>query len=253
GQGSAALGADAQKAVNDYRTYLETETDRLVGSTRAFANAVIAGQIDRAKALYPRARTHYESIEPLAEAFGDLGPEIDARVNDVDPGTEWTGFHRIEKALWQDGSTAGMAPVARKLVADVERLQGLVKAVDLQPARIANGASELLDEVSRSKITGEEDRYSDTDLWDFEANVLGSYEAFRVLQPIVARTDPATVAEIRGRFDDVQQALAKYRQGGGYVSYTTLSKEDVRGLAQAVDALAEPLSTVGAMVVNAQA
>ena len=146
-----------------------------------------------------------------------------------------------------------MAPIARKLVADVERLQGLVKTVDLQPAQIAGGASELLDEVSRSKMTGEEDRYSHTDLWDFEANVQGSFEAFKVLQSMVARTDPAAVTTIQSRFKDVQQALAKYRAGDGYVSYTTLTKEDVRSLAQAVDALAEPMSEVGAMVVNAGA
>src|SRR5262249_52018545 len=173
---------------------------------------------------------------------------------DVDPGTEWTGFHRIEKALWQDGSTAGMAPVARKLVADVERLRGLVKTVDLQPAQIANGASELLDEVSRSKITGEEDRYSHTDLWDFEANVQGSFEAFRVLQTMVARTDPSVVTEIRARLREVQRALERYHTGGGgFVSYTSLGPGDLRPLTQAVDALAEPMSTIGATVVNAGA
>jgi iron uptake system component EfeO len=252
GQGSAALGTDAAKAVGDYRAYLETQTDRLVTSTRAFAAAVVAGDVARAKALYPEARVPYESIEPVAESFGDLDAEIDARVDDVDPGTEWTGFHRIERALWSDGSTDGMGPVARKLVADVEQLQGLVKKVDLQPAQIANGASELLDEVSRSKITGEEDRYSHTDLSDFEANVQGSFEAFRVLQTMVARTDPSVVTEIQSRFRDVQRALGKYRTNdGGFVSYTSLGTGDLRSLAQAVDALAEPMSTIGAMVVNA--
>jgi iron uptake system component EfeO len=253
GRGSAALGADAAKAVRDYRAYLESQTDRLVGSTKRFAAAVAAGRIVRAKALFAPARMSYERIEPVAESFGDLDPEIDARENDVEPGTEWTGFHRIEKALWVDGSTGGMSQVARKLVADVEKLQALVKTVDLQPAQIANGASELLDEVSNSKVTGEEDRYSHTDLWDFQANVDGSLEAFRVLQPIVVRTNPSIVATIGSRFRGVQQALAKYRTGDGYVSYTTLTEQDVRSLAQAVDALAEPMSEVGAMVVSSGA
>jgi iron uptake system component EfeO len=252
-QGSAALGAEAAKAVGDYRTYLESETDHLVASTKQFAAAVVAGKVARAKALFAPARTSYERIEPVAESFGDLDPEIDARENDVEPGAEWTGFHRIEKALWVDGSTAGMTPVARKLVADVERLQALVKKVDLQPAQIANGASELLDEVSTSKVTGEEDRYSHTDLWDFQANVDGSFEAFKVLREIVSQTNPSVVATIQSRFQDVQELLAKYREGDGYVSYTSLTKEDVRSLAQAVDALAEPMSVVGAMVVNSGA
>jgi iron uptake system component EfeO len=251
--GGPDLSAEATTAVADYRTFLERETDQLVPATKRFAAAVIAGRIDQAKDLFPRARTHYEAIEPVAESFGDLDPEIDARANDVATGTTWTGFHRIEKALWVDGSTAGMAPIARKLVADVTKLQTLVKTVDLQPAQIANGASELLDEVSTSKITGEEDRYSHTDLWDFEANVKGSLEAFTVLRALATRSDPTVVADIDARFQQVQDALDRYRQGEGFVSYTDLTKQDVRSLAQAVDSLAEPLSQVGALVVNAGA
>jgi iron uptake system component EfeO len=144
-----------------------------------------------------------------------------------------------------------MTPVARKLVADVNKLQNLVKTVDLQPAQIANGASELLDEVATSKVTGEEDRYSHTDLWDFHANVQGSLQAFTVLRPLAVRSDPVVVADIEERFRDVQETLDRHREGEGFVSYTTLTKQDVRALAQAVDALAEPLSQVGALVVNA--
>ena len=132
----------------------------------------MAGDIAEAKDLFAYAREPYERIEPIAEAFGDLDPAIDAREGDV-PEAKWTGFHRIEKALWVDEDLTGMAPVAKKLVADVRLLQELTRQVDLEPAQVANGASELLGEVANSKITGEEDRYSHTDLWDFEANVEG--------------------------------------------------------------------------------
>jgi iron uptake system component EfeO len=139
------------------------------------------------------------------------------------------------------------------VVADVTKLRALVKTVQLEPAQIANGASELLDEVSTSKITGEEDRYSHTDLWDFEANVKGSLEAFTVLKTLANRSDPTVVADIEHRFQTVQDTLDQYREGDGFVSYTALTKEDVRALAQAVDSLAEPLSQVGALVVNSGA
>ena len=55
----------------------------------------------------------------------------------------------------------------------------------LEAAQIANGANELLGEVSASKITGEEERYSHTDLVDFEANVDGSKVAFESVRPIL--------------------------------------------------------------------
>jgi iron uptake system component EfeO len=244
------LSAEANRAVADYRAFLERQTDQLVPATKRFAAAVVAGDVARARSLFPHARTSYEAIEPVAESFGDLDPQIDARENDVAEGDEWTGFHRIEKALWVDESTDGMTPIARKLVADVTRLRALVKTVQLQPAQIANGASELLDEVSTSKITGEEDRYSHTDLWDFEANVKGSLEAFTVLKTLANRSDPTVVNDIEHRFQIVQDTLDQYREGDSFVSYATLTKQDVRTLAQVVDSLAEPLSQVGALVVN---
>jgi iron uptake system component EfeO len=247
------LSAEANRAVADYRAFLERQTGQLVPATKRFAAAVVAGDVARAKSLFPHARTPYEAIEPVAESFGDLDPQIDARENDVAEGDEWTGFHRIEKALWVNESTAGMTQIARKLVADVTKLRALVKTVQLQPAQIANGASELLDEVSTSKITGEEDRYSHTDLWDFEANVNGSLEAFTVLKTLANRSDPTVVADIEHRFQTVQDTLDRYREGDGFVSYTTLTKQDVRTLAQVVDSLAEPLSQVGALVVNSGA
>ena len=125
----------------------------------------------------------------MAESFGDLDPRIDARENDV-PKKEWSGFHVIEKALWEEDTAKGMAPVAEQLQADVEELEQKVKSVDLQAVQIANGANELLGEVSASKITGEEERYSHIDLVDFEANVEGAEAAFESVEPIVSEERP---------------------------------------------------------------
>jgi iron uptake system component EfeO len=41
-----------------------------------------------------------------------------------------------------------------------------------------------------------------------------------------------------------------YRQGEGFASYTELSKADTRKLAQQIDALAEELSQVPALIVG---
>jgi iron uptake system component EfeO len=245
---AAAAPADAQLAAATvgYTSYVEGQARVLQTRTRAFAAAVKAGDLARAKALFAAARAPYESIEPVAESFGDLDPEIDARVNDVAKGQPWTGFHRIEQGLFARGSTRGLAPYADKLVADVDRLAVKVKGLRYQPDELANGANSLLDEVSKSKITGEEDRYSHTDLSDFEANVLGSQTAFGLLAPAVRQHDPALAATIGRRFADVLDALAQYRRGTGFVSYATVDQAARRRLSQLVDALAEPLSQVAA-------
>jgi iron uptake system EfeUOB component EfeO/EfeM len=87
-------------------------------------------------------------------------------------------LHKVEQALWVRNTTAGMAPVARKLLSDVTDLRAKVRTVELDAAQIANGANELLGEVSKSKITGEEERYSRIDLVDFKANLEGARAAF---------------------------------------------------------------------------
>jgi iron uptake system EfeUOB component EfeO/EfeM len=245
------VAADAAQtaAVNEYREFLEDQTEQLVARTRTFAGSVKDGDVTRAKDLYAPARVPYERIEPVAESFGSLDPAIDARAGDV-PRTQWSGFHPIEQSLWVKESAAGHAATASKLVDDVLLLHQKVKRVKLEPAQIANGAVELLGEVSKSKVTGEEERYSHVDLVDFEANVQGAQAAFEAVAPIVAKRDPALDRLIDERFALMHKGLAQYKKGGRFVSYTKLTRHDKRELAQAVDALAEPLSRVPALVVR---
>ena len=72
-------------------------------------------------------------------------------------------------------------------MADVKELDDGVKAPDctIDSTQIAGGAQGLLDEVATSKITGEEDIFSHTDLWDFKANVEGSQTAVASVRPIL--------------------------------------------------------------------
>jgi iron uptake system component EfeO len=248
GKLDAESSPQVEKAISQYRDYLEKNSTELVAATKPFVAAVEAGDVEKAKVLYAPARIPYERIEPVAESFGDLDPRIDARENDV-PKSEWGGFHVIEKALWVEGTTNGMAPVAKQLLADVAELQRKVKTVELQAVQITNGANELLGEVSASKITGEEERYSHTDLVDFEANVEGAEAAFTSVKPLVEEKDPELVEGIEADFEDVYASLEPYRKGDGFILYTELSKGDTRKLAQKIDALAEELSQTPALIV----
>lgn len=246
-QATRAPSPQAEAVVADYRGYLEENTAELVAKTRPFVAAVVAGDVPAAKSLYPAARVPYERIEPVAKFFGDLDPRIDAREDGV-PAAEWGGFHRIEKALWVEGTTEGMAPVARQLQADVEELAEKVKTVEVDPVQIANGANELLAEVSGSKITGEEERYSHIDLVDFEANVEGSLAAFEAVKPLLDPVDADLSGEIEADFKAVFNSLQPYRREEGFVSYTTLTDKDTRTLAREIDILAEQLSRVPAAI-----
>lgn len=247
--GTSPGNASLLAATQGYHDYVVAEVDQFVPATKQFTDAVRAGDMDKAKQMFPLARLHYESVEPVAESFGDLDPSIDARIDDVDNPADWTGFHRIEKAMWQDKTLAGMGPMADKLDADVITLKSKVAGETYQTAQLANGAVELLNEVSTKKVTGEEDRYSHTDLWDFAANVDGARKCFELLKPPLAVKDPDLAQRLEARFTDVADKLSKHRQGDGYVDYSTVPEDQRRELADAVNALAEPLSRVAGLVV----
>jgi iron uptake system component EfeO len=234
----------------DYQRYVRSQTGALVEQTTAFADAVRAGDVEGAKALFPVARTYWERIEPVAEVFGDLDPRIDGREGDQAEGEDFTGYHRIEQALWVDGSTEGMAPYADQLQADVQEVAGLADDTTLDPLQLANGAKALLDEIATGKITGEEDRYSHTDLWDFAANLEGSEAAVQALRPYLEEADPDLVAKIDERFAAAEAELEQYRSGDGWVLYDQLTQEQLRGLSDSITALTESVSRVAAVVAD---
>ena len=216
---------------------------------QALRAALASGDLAAARRAYAVARVPYERVEPVAESFGDLDPRIDARANDV-PKSQWTGFHPIERRLWVQKTTKGTAKLADGLVTDSRELQRLVRTVKLEPAQVGNGANELLGEVSKSKITGEEERYSHIDLLDFQANVEGARAAFDAIRPALAGKDPELVTEIERRFGLVDAALRPHARGDGFVPYTELRKPQVRRLSVVIDALAEPLSLAPAKALS---
>ena len=230
-----------------YKAYVTGEVGALAERTKALVEAVKADRLDEARAAYAPAHRHYERIEPIAELFSDLDGSMDAREDDFEKKAEdpnFLGFHRIEKGLFADKSTAGLAPTADKLMADVLDLQKRLDGLTITPKAMVGGAADLIEEVASKKITGEEDRYSRTDLWDFAANVEGAQTIVDLLRPLVDRRDPSLDARVRENFAAVDGLLAKYRAGDGFQTYESLTDRDRNGLKGPVTTLAEDLSTL---------
>jgi iron uptake system component EfeO len=238
------------QAGTDYQRYVQSQTAALLEQTTAFTGAVKAGDVEGAKALFPVARTYWERIEPVAEIFGDLDPLIDGREGDQEEGQDFTGFHRIEKALWETGDISDMGPYADQLQENVTKIVALADEKTLDPLQLANGAKALLDEVATGKITGEEDRYSHTDLWDFAANLEGSQAAVQALRPYLEEADPDLVAEIDERFAETETELEQHRAGDGWLLHDQLTQEQLKGLSDSITALTESVSQVAAVVAD---
>jgi iron uptake system component EfeO len=242
-------------ANKQYGLYVKDQTEQLVARTDEFAAAYTGGKDDQARTLYAVARTHWERIEPVAESFGDLDPRMDLREADLEPGQKWTGWHVMEKDLWppKTGYTA-LTPAQRKamadtLVADTRTLYDRTRSMTFTADKISNGAKELMDEVATGKVTGEEEAWSHTDLWDFQANVDGARVAWEGLRPLLKKRDPALDGRIETGFATLQKLLDAQKQGEGFKSYTALGQAEVKGLSDAVNALSEPLSKLTAAVV----
>ncbi|WP_045387264.1 iron uptake system protein EfeO [Falsirhodobacter sp. alg1] len=246
--GAPVLAADPSldlvAPLADYKIYVAENTAQLVADTDAFVEAIKSGDLETAKALYAPTRTSYEKVEPIAELFSDLDVTIDARADDyehaeADP--NFTGFHRIEYALWVEDDTAAAVPFAERLMADVTDLDARINALTFPPDVVVAGAATLMEEVAATKISGEEDRYSGTDLWDFEANFAGAKKIYALLRPLIT-DDAAFIEKTDGNFDEVDEVLAKYREGEGFKHYEALTDDDRAFLSSRVNTLAEDLS-----------
>lgn len=250
----AALVAEAERL---YGAHVRDQIGSLVTKTESFVNLVKSGKDDQARALYAPARVHWERVETVAESFGDLDPRMDAREADLEAGQKFTGWHRLEKDLWparapgyQPMTNAERATIADQLLADTRELNKRVQTMKFNVSGIANGAKGLLDEVATGKVTGEEEYWSRTDLWDFQANVDGARVAWEGLRPLLKKKDAALDETIANEFAHLQGLLDQHKAGDGFVTYDKLTPAEVKALADAVNSLGEPLSKMAGAVLK---
>ncbi|MGZ4758300.1 MAG: iron uptake system protein EfeO [Acidimicrobiales bacterium] len=239
--------ADIAAAVTAYTAYVDTQLTDLVTTTQALSTAVAAGDIEQAKAAHGASRLPYERLEPIAELFPDLDGSMDAREDDFPDGVDdptFTGWHRIEHLLYQKGDVAAAAPFAAGLAADAVELQTQIHAIAIDPATMTNGAAGLIEEAAATKITGEEDRYSQLSLIDLAANVEGAEKIVELLSPMIGQADPALLQAIDDDFTSFETGLAAYRSGEAYLPYDQLTEADRDRLKASLAALSEDLSQV---------
>ncbi|WP_375485345.1 iron uptake system protein EfeO [uncultured Jatrophihabitans sp.] len=257
GTSNATVAALLKTASTNYANYVDTQIATLATSVATFNKTLHGTDLKAAQVAYMKARPYYEKIEPVAESFvigkDSIDADIDVRIADT-TFSKWRGFHRIEYGLFKAKSLKGMGAFGDKLVADVGRLKKLTTGLTYKPTELANGAQELLDEVSSSKITGEEEAYSQIDLLDFANNDEGAEQAFAQLQPALTKIDPVLTKSIQTNFTALDKLVDSYRttsNPSGYKLYNQLTANDKRLLAAAVKAVQEPLSTVASKVANA--
>jgi iron uptake system component EfeO len=247
GRTAPVTALDLAGPLAEYKLYVSREADALLTGTQSFVAAIEANDLAKAQALYAPTRIHYERIEPVAELFNDLDKAIDVRADDFEKKEDdlgFVGFHKIEKLLFVDNNTTAAQQVADKLIDDVKELHNRVQNLTIPAGKMVGGAADLIEEVAATKITGEEDRYSHTDLWDFQANIDGAQKIYTLLRPLAAKRNAAFVKRVDENFKHVDAILAKYKSGDGFQSYEKVQENDRKAMKGPITALAEDLSTL---------
>lgn len=256
------------QGTKDYAAYIVNQIGQLGDGVKALDAAVQSGNVDAAKTAYAKARLAWERSESSVEGFvlpgfavgdnaGNLDYLIDMRASTpVDAKVGWKGFHAIERDLWQGGAiTPGTKALSTELVDNVGKLNTTVATLQYKPEDLANGASDLIEEVQNTKITGEEEAFSHIDLVDFSGNVEGAQQAYASLRPGLEKIDGNLVNQIDQQFQAVLKVLDGYRDPsalGGYRTYTpTLQASDAIRLTAVIQPLHQSLSTVAQKVVSA--
>jgi iron uptake system component EfeO len=237
--------ATLAKYRDEYAAYVRAQATELTTQLAPFVAAIQAGDLAAAKAAYAPSRPAWERIEPVAELFSDLDTRMDAREEDFAKGVddpEFLGWHRLEKGLWADGTTSGLATIAAGLQTDATELATRLSSMDIEPRVMARGAGELIEEVAQSKLTGEEDRYSQADLWSVSANVAGSKQIVDILRPTLQTLDAGYLQDVDGAFAAVDQVIAKYGSGTtGYQPFSAVTPDDRKALQARMAKLSEVL------------
>ncbi len=251
-----------------YATWVISQAEAMRSATDQLDSAVDAGNMTAAKKYYVLARPFYEKIESDVDGFilpgfkatdnaGNLDYLIDMRASSLDPKVGWTGFHAVERDLYQRGAiTAQTKSYANTLKTHVDDLVGVVKKLTYKPEDLGNGASDLLEEVQSTKVTGEEENFSHIDLVDMSANIEGAQQAFADLQPGLAKIDPTLAKTVDGEFTKVRNALNVYRDAkdpGGFIPWTPANRSKyAKKLSHLVLALQQPLQQIAGKVATAE-
>jgi len=218
----------------EYRFYAGNEIDGLVDDMHRLADALKAGNIASARALYGAVHAHYARITPVALYFPDLdgmaGPEADSQ-SPPDPTS--AGFRQLEWGLASSGPQS-LIPLADKLVADVAALQSRFEALPLTPRPTFAGVVQTIGGSAAAEIGQASTRLSSADLADLQGYIEGAQKIVALFQPLIQKTDKRLSVALADDFTTLTSTLAKYQMPDNALEHSVKISSDDRSLLQTV-------------------
>ena len=229
--------------LSEYRVYLATQGSALIRAVQALNQALAAGDLAQARSLYLPARAAYQRIAPAAQRLAELDNAINARADyyekrEQDPA--FGGFHRIEYALFQQNSTDGLGPVAEKLAADVTTLRQQLLAQSLPPEQLVGIVARNIRSLAQIRTSGEEERYSHSDLNGFASNLEGTRKVIDLLRPLLN----TSAGDLPARLDNATASLDQQLTALNGKAYDQVDAAQRQQIADKAKALADLLDTI---------
>ena len=234
--------------LSEFRVYLSSQSTALIKAVNALEQAIAAGDLSHAQALYAPARAAYQRIAPAAQRLAELDNAINARADyfekrEQDPA--FAGFHRIEYALFQQRTLDALAPVAQRLTQDVTTLKQQLLAQSLPPEQLVSIVVRNLNSLAEVRASsGEEERYSHTDLNGFAANLDATRKVVDLLRPLLSKSAADVLQKVDSAITALDADLNGFKLKDGYASYDTVSAEQRKQIADKARTLANALDGI---------
>ncbi|WP_342594922.1 iron uptake system protein EfeO [Salinicola lusitanus] len=225
-------------ALAEYRVYTTLQLRKLRASAVELRDAIGAGDLDAAHRAYREARRADLHLAMPIGLYSDIDQRLNARADDferreADPA--FVGFHRLAYGLFERQDTAGLAPVAAQLLADVDTLSERLKHASIPPAQLADGTSRVL-EAWLDHHRGES-AVAGPDLADLVSLTEGANKIVSLLAPLLERQSPATLQTLEANLSTLQRDLPA-------ADASTPDGVAAGGLLQAASALADSLAGI---------
>ncbi|MGY1448108.1 iron uptake system protein EfeO [Pseudomonas chlororaphis] len=234
--------------LSEFRVYLSSQGTALIKAVSELEHAIQAGDLAQAQALYLPARAAYQRLAPAAQRLGELDNRINARADyfekrEQDPA--FVGFHRLEYALFQQRDLSGLAPIAQRLLSDVTTLKQQLLAQSLPPEQLVSLVARTQRSIAEVRAaSGEEERYSHSDLNGFAANLETTRKVVDLLRPLLAKPATPLLAQIDSALGALDSQYSALRSAEGYASYDSVGADQRKRIADQAKVLADALDGI---------
>ncbi|MBL7227644.1 MAG: iron uptake system protein EfeO [Pseudomonas sp.] len=234
--------------LSEFRVYLSSQGGALIKAVSALEQAIAAGDLAQAQALYLPAREAYQRLAPAAQRLAELDNAINARADyfesrEQDPA--FSGFHRLEYGLFEQHTLGDLTPIAQRLLADVTTLKQQLLAQSLPPEQLVSILVRNLNSLADVRAaSGEEERYSHLDLNGFAANLTVTRKVVDLMRPLLTKSAADLLPGIDSAINAFAAQLDDLQVDGHYRSYNRVTAAQRQLIADKAKALAAALDGI---------